>query len=280
MTRFIQFDDPDPTPRQVRRLIDDVAALSERPVGPHLDDEEFYRLVSGTLSTESRAMAHLESCPLCASEAVAALQEERFVAEEEDAIEDEADVTPLEQAPWLLLDLVVAAFAGAQLLEATGLRTRAIAWQQSTSVPDLSCAIDDEAAPDSGRFIFRARTSDPAWGGRPLRFVVRDTETGTTVADAWIVLHAESKADEARREASAEGRALVEAPRPQQWAAWLAGYAFDPSNVPGHEEIDRLRRIIGAAAEVDRDAWRAWLDREMSAGRLSARIHAELLGKA
>jgi hypothetical protein len=281
MTRFIRFDDPHPTPPQVRRLIDDVATRPERPVGPHLDDEEFYRLLSGTLSAASRAMAHLESCPLCASEAVEALQEERLAAAVEEEVDGEAALSPLEDREWLEVDPVVASFVSVPPLAMERLLTRAISWQRSTSVPELFCAIDDERAPGVAPFIFRVRTSDATWGGKPLRFVIRDTDSGATVADSWIVLHPKrSKSDEERGETSVEGEAAVDAVGPRRWTAWLAGYVFDPSNAPGHEEIDRLRRIIGGATEVDRDAWRAWLDRETAAGRLSRRIQQQLLGKA
>src|SRR5258706_5222531 len=69
-------DDFDVTPNGSTRLVADLAAMPEVPIGPHLDLDALSGLVTNSLSAgaEEEALAHLGSCASCAEQAAHALQ--------------------------------------------------------------------------------------------------------------------------------------------------------------------------------------------------------------
>ena len=262
-------DEFDPPPEGATRLIADLAAVPEGPVGPHVDEELLFGLASGSLSatTEADALAHLASCPSCAERAAAASL---------------AGVPPTkvhvpigaaERALVEVMTLVAAVRVAARSPTARrSLVTRSIDWQDM-SQEGLSCAVYEKPA---GQPVFAVRSRTPEWAERPLRCAIRDIGANTMWAETWLVMHDESRSTGIACEAEVVLGAPL--PLPKEWAARVSGCEFDAQHPLTMTDLEPLREVIAKAPARDRAAWRRWLDEEVNGSRLSDRDRRTLQG--
>jgi hypothetical protein len=159
----------------------------------------------------------------------------------------------------------------AQRLRATrSLQTRSD-WKQFEGDPKLFCAIQEDAA---GR-TFRLRSFDRSWVGKPILCRISRIGDGNAFvpwAEVWVMIPAPRNADVAEFVGAA--RLTGSDATPPEWRAEVDLCEPDPRMTP---DLSLLRHAIDMAArEVDREAWRSWVEGEVAGGRLPRDVTLKL----
>jgi hypothetical protein len=133
-----------------------------------------------------------------------------------------------------------------------------------------------EWAIDLGRLVLSVRTADASWKMTPVHCVVYDERSDRDLGEAWVMLSEEAE------DASVYGEAALTTYTrhwpTQHLRAEVKGYeSFDllpPEGVALMRDAFSNAHLTGA-----REAWQAWIDRELADGRLAPEQVAAITGK-
>jgi hypothetical protein len=243
---------------ELLRLLDEIERVPERPVGPHLDDEDFIGLARGALSSdrETAVFEHIRSCATCSEDALnvpdvldAAAESRRTAAAAVPATVDPRAV-PL---VWAVTTAVwVARHRRRGIVRLSG-----------------SPADSEERPPSkfewaiSGSGIERTlsvRTHDREWFEKPVSCDIKDTRNWV-VAEAWVMLSAEDD------EGHVYGNSPFHAGGPTTKFKNVEVKAYE--SYDALESVASLRRAFWEATGAEREAWERWLKSEVESGRLT-----------
>jgi hypothetical protein len=245
---------------ELLRLLDEIERVPERPVGPHLDEEDFIGLARGALCSdrETEVFEHIRSCAACSEDALnvpdvldAAAESRRGAAAAARATVDQRAVA----LAWMVTTAVW------------------VARRRRRGIVRLSGSPADSEEHPSTKFewaiigsgigierTLSVRTQDRGWFEKPVSCAVKDTRNWV-VAEAWVMLFAEDD----------QGRVYGTSP----FHAGAPTTRFKSVEVKAYESYDRLesieplRRAFLQAAGAEREAWEKWLKSEVETGRLT-----------
>jgi hypothetical protein len=261
-----QQDSPDLTRDAATRLVADLAAIPEEPIGAHLGNDVLFGLVTNALSpsSEVEVIAHLASCASCARDAAAALEGVMTVNAREAG-------AAAARAFMQVVAIIAVTAARHRALGRRRLATRSVDWREM-SREGFSCALVERP---QGQATFLARSTTREWADVPLRCVIRDSQSGATWHETWFVMRREQESETFACAATVElGTAL---PLPDDWDAEISRCEFARDTQPTRAELESLRAAIQRMSAEDVDLFRRWFDDAVATGRLSAAIRHMLV---
>jgi hypothetical protein len=275
----------DPTDDQIRKLVEQLAAVPPTPQGPHVTDDEADAYAAGALSParEQEIDTHLASCADCTLR-LATLFEH---AQERLRPSAETRLDALEQRLRRSWTRAQAAFPDESIDE------RVVSWVKRLAselvppprmVPSFrtlgprpptwttSRGIDGNLDARGDTFVFTLSSSDQSLLQRLVWYSIDDAESGEAWTTGWLLLH--------RDGANVSGATRLTpglAQPPPASVLRIEVCELDPSEPP---DLDALGDAYAAAAtDSDRAAWRGWVELEIAAGRLPSDARDAILGR-
>jgi hypothetical protein len=253
------------TAEQGTRLFEDLWALPEEPVGPHVSDEAFMQYALQRLSRDDvqSVDVHLASCLDCTTimcqlldvaDAWRAQQAQQGRASLQAYIR--TALLTVRQQLVVTRVLVCTAIALAKVRKGWGFTTDNLF--EHWAIEDFICVLSEDAQ----GFVFAVDTKNAAYQDMLIRFALGDAETGEEHIAGLLVLHPDP-IEEDHFVASAR---LDDVTLPTYCQPRLAVVAL--STVQPQVVEMMLSAVSAAHEERDRQAWGVWAQRAVQAQRL------------
>ena len=257
------------TAEQGTRLFDDLWALPEEPVGPHVADEAFMQYALERLSHDDvqSVDVHLASCLDCTT-IMCQLLDVADAWRSQQGQQGRASLQAYIRTALLTVRqqlvvtrvLVCTAIALARTRKGWGFATDTVF--EHWVIEDFICVLSEDAQ----GFVFSVDTTNATYQERLIRFALGDAETGEEHLAELLVLHPDP-IEEGHFVASAR---LDDVTLPTHCQPRLAVVAV--SSVQPQVVEMMLRAVSAAHEERDRQAWDIWAQRAVQAQHLPQEV--------